>query len=149
MMTDTAETAAQQLLAAQPNLTFFYVLYLTYTTGSMGDNTFHSLVTDPAICQATIQRLCAEQKAKWEEEVAEINELPPDEEPYDPFLPDGCSVTLCIVLPDQQHYVPMQSQYWHNNGKSLHPAETPDIFAVAHYRAQVARGDYSRNRVKS
>lgn len=148
-MIDSAETAVRQLLSVQPNLAFFYMIDLIYTTGSIGDSTFHSLVTDPQLCRTTVQRLCAEQKAKWEAEVAEINELPPDEEPYDPFLPDGCSATLCIVLPDQQHYVPMQSQHWHNNGKSLHPAETPDIFAVVHYRDQVARGDYSRNKVKS
>lgn len=148
-MIDPAERAAQQLLAAQPNLTFFYVLYLTYTTGSVGDSTFHSLVTDPQSCQATIQRLCAEQKAKWEAEVAEINELPPDEEPYDPFLPDGCSATLCIVLPDQQHYVRIQSQRWDNRGHSLHPTTLPDIFDTTYYHDKVGRGDYHRNQVKS
>jgi hypothetical protein len=99
MMGDVAERAVRQLLLEQPNLDCFYILYVEYTTGSIGDSTFHSLVTDAQSCRATIQQLCAEQKAKWEEEVAEIQALPPDEEPYDPFLPDGCSASLCIVLP--------------------------------------------------
>lgn len=148
-MLDASETAVRQLLSAQPNLAFFYVIDLTYTTGSIGDSTFHSLVTDPQICQATVQRLCAEQKSKWEEEVAEINALPPDEEPYDPMLPDGCSVSLCIVLPDQQHYVRIQRQQWNNRGFTLHPADRPDIFDVAYYRDQVSRGAYpSRDKIK-
>lgn len=148
-MSDTAETAIRQLFSVQPTLAFFYVIDLTYTTGSIGDSTFHSLVTDPQLCRATVQRLCAEQKAAWEEEVAEINALPPDEEPYDPFLPDGCSVSLCIVLPDQQQYVRIQSQHWNNRGHSLHAADRPDIFDVAYYSDKVARGDYHRNLVKS
>ena len=142
MMSDAVERSVRQLLLEQPNLAFFYILYVEYTTGSMGDSTFHSLVTDAQSCRATIQQLCAQQKAKWEEEVAEIQALPPDEEPYDPFLPDGCSVSLCIMLSDQQHYVRIESQRWYNNGQSLHRAEKPDIFDVAYYREKVGRGDY-------
>lgn len=148
-MIDKVEAAVRQLLRQQPSLGFFYVLDLTYTTGSIGDSTFHSLVTDPQSCRATVQRLCAEQKAAWEEEVAEIKALPPDEEPYDPFLPDGCSVSLCIVLPDQQHYVRIQRQQWNNRGYTLHPADRPDIFDVAYYRDQVSRSAYpSRDKIK-
>lgn len=148
-MTDTAETAAQQLLSVQPNLAFFYVLYLAYTTGSVGDSTFYALVTDPAICRATIQRLCAEQKAVWEAEVAEIKDLPEDEWPYDPLLPDGCSATLCIVLPDKERYVRIAHQHWYNSGQSLHPDEMPDIFDIAYYSEKVRCGDYRHDRVKS
>lgn len=148
-MIDEAEVAACQLLLEQPNLDFFFLLYLEYTTGSTGDSTFHSLATDPQICRATVQRLCAEQLAAWEAEVAEMNELPPDEEPYDPLLPDGCSATFCIVLPDQQHYARIQSQHWNNRGQTLHPAEQPDIFDTAYYRDKVGRGDYQRYQVKS
>lgn len=142
-------TAVRQLLLAQPNLDFFYILYLEYTTGSTGDSRFHSVVTDPQSCWATVQRLCAEQKAAWEAEVAEIKELPEDEWPYDPLLPDGCAASLCIVLPDKQQYVQFARQQWFNNGQSLHPAEKPDIFDVAYYTDKVRRGDYeSRDRIK-
>jgi hypothetical protein len=142
IMSDATERAVRQLLLEQPNLAFFYILYVEYTTGSIGDSTFHSLVTDAQSCRAAVQQLCAEQKAKWEEEVAEIQALPPDEEPYDPFLPDGCSASLCIVLPDKASYVRIENQRWYNNGQSLHSAEKPDIFAVAYYRDKVGRGDY-------
>lgn len=148
-MIDSAETVARQLLFEQPNLPFFYLLSLEYTTGSVGDSAFHSLVTDPQSCRATVQRLCVEQKAKWEEEVAEIQALPPDEEPYDPLLPNGCSAVLCIVLPDQQRYVRIQRQHWFNSGQSLHSAAPPDIFDTAYYRDKVKRGDYTPNQVKS
>lgn len=148
-MIDSAQTAARQLLAAQPDLAFFYVLYLEYTTGSVGDSSFHALVTDPQSCWVTVQRLCTEQKAKWEAEVAEIKELPEDEWPYDPLLPDGCSATLCIVLPDKEHYVRIAQQHWYNGGQSLHPAETPDLFTVAYYSDKVNRGDYDcRHKIK-
>lgn len=69
--------------------------------------------------------------------------------PYDPALPDGCSVALCIVLPDKQHYVRIQGQRWNNYGQSHHPALTPDIFDVAYYSDKVRHGDYSRSSVKS
>lgn len=149
MWPDGSETAVRQLLRAQPELTFFYKIYLAYNSGSVGDSAFHSLATDPQACEVTIQRLCAEQKAKFAAEVAEIKALPPEEEPYDPFLPDGCSVLLCIVLPDQEHYVPIHSQRWYNGGQTRRDAGVPDIFDVAYYREQVRRGAYNQNSVKS
>lgn len=147
MVLDGSEAAVQQLLLKQPNLAYFYVIYREYTTGSVGEIAFHSLATDPQSCQATIQRLCAEQKAKLEEELAEIAELPAEEEPYDPMLPNGCAVALCIVLPDQ-HYIAIHSQHWNNQGKSLQPTEIPDIFAVGYYRDKVKRGEYNPTRIK-
>jgi hypothetical protein len=118
-----------------------------YTTGYAGELVFHSLATDPPSCQVAIQQLCAEQKAKVEEELAEIAALPPEEEPYDPMLPSGCTVVLCMVLPDQ-HYLPIQRQKWHNNGQTLHPAGIPDLFAVAYYRGKVQRGEYNPASIK-
>jgi hypothetical protein len=99
MVLDGSETAAQQLLLKQPNLTYFYVLYREYTTGYAGELVFHSLATDPPSCQVAIQQLCAEQKAKVEEELAEIAALPPEEEPYDPMLPSGCTVVHGATRP--------------------------------------------------
>ncbi|NJN96517.1 MAG: HEAT repeat domain-containing protein [Anaerolineales bacterium] len=146
---DGSETAARQLLLDQPELEFFYIIWLAYSSGSGGYNTFHSLVTDPQSCQAAIQRLCAEQKAISAREIAELEELPEDDMPYDLALPDGCSVSLCIVLPDKQHYVRIQGQHWNNYGQSHHPALIPDIFDVAYYSDKVRHGDYSRYSVKS
>lgn len=148
MIQNEAVAAARQLLLAQPDLDFFYQIDLDYNSGSVGDSTFHSLATDPLGCQAIIQRLCAEQKAKYEEEIAEIEALPPEEEPYDPFLPDGCSALLCIVLPDQQHYVQIHRQRWYNQGHTVGDPAQPDIFHVAYYSDKVRRGDYKPYQVK-
>lgn len=149
MVNDDSEAAARQLLLDQPELECFYIIWLAYNSGSGGYSAFHSLATNPQSCQATIQRLCAAQKVACAQEIAELNELPEDEMPYDPALPDGCSVSLCMVLPDQQHYVVIQGQSWNNYGHSHHFALIPDIFDVAYYRDKVRHGDYSRHRVKS
>lgn len=148
MRQDEAVAAARQLLLAQPDLAFFYLLYREYNSGSTGDSAFHALVTDPQACAAAIQRLCAEQKARYEEETAEIEALPPEEEPYDPFLPDGCSVVLCIVLPDRQRYVQIHQQRWYNQGQSTGDIAQPDLFHIAYYSAKVRRGDYQPYQVK-
>ncbi|MEZ4726189.1 MAG: hypothetical protein R3E79_03535 [Caldilineaceae bacterium] len=140
MIQDKAEAAVQQLLLAQPDLQFFYKISLEYNSGSVGDSVFHTLVTEPQACQATIQRLCAEQNAKYEAEIAELQALPPEEEPYDPFLPAGCSAALCIVLTDPQPYVSIHSQRWNNQGQPLHDAVLPDIFDVAYYSDKVRQG---------
>jgi hypothetical protein len=148
VVSDEAEAAARQLLRDRPDLEFFYNISLGYSDGSTGFNTFHSLATDPQDCQATIQRLCAEQKAECEREIASLKELPEDERPYDPALPAGCSVSLCIVLPDKHHYVQMHGQSWDNWGQSYHSALIPDIFDVAYYSDKVRHGEYSRYWVK-
>jgi len=146
MIHDKAEAAVRQLLLAQPALQFFYKIYLEYNSGSVGDSVFHALATEPQACQAMIQRLCAEQNAKCEAEIAELQALPSEEEPYDPFLPAGCSAALCIVLTDPQHYVLIHSQRWNNQGQPLHDAALPDIFDVAYYSDKVRQGGYHVSR---
>lgn len=148
-MDDGSQAAVRQLLGEQPELEFFYMIYLAYSTGSVGDSTFHSLATDPQNCRAIIQRLCAEQQVAGAREAAEIAELPEDEQPYDTLFPDGCSVSLCIVLPDKRHYVSILGQHWNNQGRSHHSASIPDIFDVAYYSDKVRQGQYSRHQVKS
>lgn len=148
-MSDDSDITARQLLKEHPELEFFYIIWLAYSSGSGGYNVFHSLVTEAERCQATIQRLCAEQKAICAQEIAELKELPENEMPYDPALPDGCSVTLCIVLPDKQQYILIQGQRWNNYGHSHHPALIPDIFDVSYYSDKVRHGEYSPHRVRS
>jgi hypothetical protein len=149
MVSDESEAAARQLLLDEPDLPFFYAISLAYGTGSVGYSTFHSLAADVPACRATIERLCAQQKAESERLIAELNELPEDEQPYDPALPDGCSASLCIVLPDKRHYVVMHGQSWDNRGQSFHSALIPDIFDVAYYSDKVRHGEYRRSWVKS
>jgi hypothetical protein len=109
--------------------------------------TFHSLASDPQQCQEMIQQVCAQQKTISERELAELEQLPQEEEPYDPALPDGCSVALCIVLPDKRRYVVMQSQHWYNHGRTFHSPLIPDIFDIAYYSDKVAHGEYGRSAI--
>jgi hypothetical protein len=147
MVSDEVLLAVRELLHAQPEREFFYVIYRTYSTGSTGDSSFHSLATDQQTCQETIQRLCAEQKAASAAIIAELNQLPEDERPYDPAIPDGCSVGLYGVLPDKAHVVLMHGQQWYNNGVTHHSKLIPDIFDVAYYVDKVRHGEYSRLKV--
>jgi hypothetical protein len=149
MVNEKEQAAIQQFFRQQPEPEFFYVIDLTYSTGSTGDSSFHSLVSDPEACQAHIQRICAEQKARRDAMVAELNQLPEDERPYDPLIPDGCSVALCIVLPNRQQYVQMHSQQWYNNGQTNHSPLIPDIFDVAYYSDKVLHGEYYRSHVST
>lgn len=149
MVSDASEDAARQLLRNQPDLEFFYIIWRSDSDGSTGSSSFYGLATDPDTCRAIIQQLCAEQKAERDRIVAALSQLPEDEEPYNPLIPDGCSVGLYIVLPDKQHYVSTQGQRWYNNGQTFHSPLIPDIFDVGYYADKVRHGEYSPHHVKS
>lgn len=142
MITDAAETAARQFLSDYPILGHFYILYREYSFGSTGESRFHALVYDEQSCREAIQQLCAQQLAESAEILAELAELPPNEEPYDPAMPSGCSASLCIVLPDSQSYVQIHTQRWNNLGRSHHLANVPNIFDVAYYIDKANRGEF-------
>lgn len=149
MVDDPWQSAARQLLRDHPTLEFFYAIHLNYSDGSTGFSSFHSLASDQTSCRGVIQRLCKAQKEESEQTIAALQELPEDERPYDPAIADGCSVTLCIVLPDGGHYIPVHSQSWLNGGQSFHSPLIPDVFDVAYYRDKVLHGEYLPERVKS
>lgn len=149
MISDAFQPAARQFLLDHPDLAYFYILYREYSFGSTGDSRFHALARDEESCREAIQGLCAQQQAEAAEVLAELAELPPDEEPYDPAMPDGCSASLCIVLPGKQSYVQIHTQRWNNQGHSHHSAEIPDIFDVVYYSDKVERGDYKPDRIKA
>lgn len=148
MAHDEAAAAVRRLLGARPDLELFYLLDLEYIGGSTGYLTFHALSADAEACRATIQELCAQLKAERDRLVAELNQLPEDEQPYDPALPAGCYAALCFVLPDRQRYVLIHRQRWNLWGRSDHPPLIPDIFAVAYYRDKVRAGEYGRFAVR-
>lgn len=148
MIDDGAEVAARRLLRERPGLACFYLIWREYSADAMGYGEFHALAADPQECQAAVAALCAAQRAAWDAERAEIAELPEDERPHDPLIPDGCSAALCVVLGDGR-YVVMQRQRWHNSGQTLPPAGAPDIFAAEHYRDKALRGAYRPGEVRS